>query len=497
MALTFRRRDLIWVPMIARAQDRPRLTHGVQIGDVDSSGRATVWARSDRAAELTVSAGGRVFRGVAPATADSGFTARAQLSGLAPDSAVEFSARFGQGDPVSGRFRTPPSTRSGQRDVRFLWSGDTCGQGYGINPDLGGMKIYETMRKLAPDFFLHSGDTIYADGPIPAEIKLRDGSLWRNVTTEAKSKVAETLDEFRGNYLYNLMDENVRRFNAEVPQIWQWDDHEAMNNWSPGKDLTADSRYREKNIATIAARARQAFLEHSPMRPGQTIFRRLSFGPLLDVFVIDMRAYRAANSPNRQTKEGPETAFLGAAQMKWLAAGLAKSKATWKVIASDMPIGLHVPDGRNAKGEAMWEAVANGDNGAASGRELEIARLLRSIKQRRIGGVVWLTADVHYTAAHLYDPAKASFTDFNPFWEFVSGPLNAGTFGPGQLDGTFGPQLIYAKAPPPGQSNLPPSAGLQFFGDVQISARTRELTVTLRDLTGAALFAKALPPERL
>ena len=52
--------------------------------------------------------------------------------------------------------------------------------------------------------------------------------------------------------------------------------------------------------------------------------------------------------------------------------------------------------------------------------------------------VVWLTADVHYCAAHYYDPAKAAFTDFDGFWEFVAGPLNAGTFGPSTLDGTFG-----------------------------------------------------------
>ena len=475
--------------MIARAQDRPRVTHGIQIGDV-TGGRATVWARADRAAEMTVTVGSRTYRGTATATAATGFTARAELSGLTADSGIEVAVRFGDGDPVTGRFRTPGANR----DVRFLWSGDTCGQGYGINPDLGGMKIYETMRVLAPDFFIHSGDTIYADNPIPAEMKLRDGTIWRNLTTEAKSKVAETLEEFRGNHLYNLTDENVRRFNAEIPQVWQWDDHEVMNNWSPGRDLTADARYREKSIATLAARARQAFLEHSPMRIGATIFRRIGYGPLLDVFVIDMRTYRAANSVNRQERQSGETAFLGPAQMKWLAAELARSKAAWKVIASDMPIGLHVPDGTNTKGEALWEAVANGDNGAALGRELEMAELLRSIKRRRVTGVVWLTADVHYTAAHYYDPAKARFNDFDPFWEFVSGPLNSGTFGPAKLDATFGPQVVFSKAPPPGQANLPPSAGLQFFGDVQISAKTRELTVTLRDMAGAALFVKTLPP---
>src|SRR5262245_626842 len=92
------------------------------------------------------------------------------------------------------------------------------------------------------------------------------------------------------------------------------------------------------------------------------------------------------------------------------------------------------------------EAVAQGD-GPARGRELEIADLLSFIKRAGVRNTVWLTADVHYTAAHYYDPGKAVFQDFEPFWEFVSGPLHAGTFGPNQLDNTFGPQLMYIKAP--------------------------------------------------
>jgi alkaline phosphatase D len=50
---------------------------------------------------------------------------------------------------------------------------------------------------------------------------------------------------------------------------------------------------------------------------------------------------------------------------------------------------------------------------------------------------VWITADMHYTAAHYYDPNRAVFQDFDPFWEFVSGPLHAGTWGPGNLDNTL------------------------------------------------------------
>jgi phosphodiesterase/alkaline phosphatase D-like protein len=108
---------------------------------------------------------------------------------------------------------------------------------------------------------------------------------------------------------------------------------------------------------------------------------------------------------------------------------------------------------------------------------------------------VWLTADVHYCAAHYYNPRKASFRDFDPFWEFVAGPLNAGTFGPNALDGTYGPQVVFFKAPPPGQSNLSPFSGLQFFGEVNIDAQTTEMTVDLRDINGMSVFRKLLQPR--
>ncbi|NIJ10554.1 phosphodiesterase/alkaline phosphatase D-like protein [Saccharomonospora amisosensis] len=63
--------------------------------------------------------------------------------------------------------------------------------------------------------------------------------------------------------------------------------------------------------------------------------------------------------------------------------------------------------------------------GTLLGRELGIAELLSFAKRNKIRNMVWLTADVHFTSAHHYDPSLASFTDFDPFWEFVSGPLNA------------------------------------------------------------------------
>lgn len=164
------------------------------------------------------------------------------------------------------------------------------------------------MRQRHPDFFLHSGDVIYADGPIPTEVAAEDGSLWRNLVTEEKSKVAETLHEFRGNYRYNLLDQNLRAFNAEVPQIWQWDDHEVTNNWSPGMEL--DGRYQVRDIDTLVRRARQAYLEYAPMRQARgdrlgRIYRKVSYGPLLELFVLDMRSYRGPNSHNLQRGSTP------------------------------------------------------------------------------------------------------------------------------------------------------------------------------------------------
>jgi alkaline phosphatase D len=298
-----------------------------------------------------------------------------------------------------------------------------------------------------------------------------------------------------------LLDENVLRFNAEVPQIWQWDDHEVANNWSDSKDLMGDSRYVVKDIPLLVARATQAFHEYAPLRPHDAeeslrIYRKISYGRLLDVFVLDMRSYRGPNTNNLQPVESAETAFLGNAQVAWLKQELKNSNAVWKVISADMPIGLNISDDYVNNPPQRWEGVANGDDGPAAGRELEIARLLSFIKHKHIDNVVWLTADVHYAAAHYYNPKNAASDDFSPFWEFISGPLNAGSFGPNSTDGTFGPEVVFSKAPPAGQANLSPYAGLQFFGEVQIDRRSKAMTVQLKDINGDAVFSKKLPAER-
>ncbi|MFI2508139.1 alkaline phosphatase D family protein [Streptomyces sp. NPDC018972] len=484
---------------------RPRAEWGVQTGDVTRDS-GLVWVRSDRPARMIVETSAtesfrrpRRWRGPLLG-AGTDFTGTTRLHGLPSGEQIHYRVLLADpddprrtGEPVTGTFRTVAARR---RDgVRFLWSGDLAGQGWGINPDFGGYRIFDAMARLDPDFFLFSGDTVYADGPISATAALPDGGVWRNVTTEEKAKVAETLAEFRGNFRYNLLDENLRRFNAQVPSIVQWDDHEVRNNWYPGQRIAeTDARYTEKSVDVLAARARRAFSEYFPMstlRPGARegrVYRVLRQGPLLDVFVLDMRTYRNANSSGDQTVD-PQ-GILGREQLEWLKRELSRSRAVWKVIAADMPIGLVVPD--TSEGGRHVEAVAQGDPGAPLGRELQIAELLRFVKHRRITGTVWLTADVHHTSAQHYQPSRAAFGDFEPFWEFVSGPLNAGAFPASALDGTFGPERVWVKAP--SASNVSPAGGYQFFGEVDIDGDSGELTVRMREQDGTVLFTKTLRP---
>ncbi|MGD9511893.1 MAG: alkaline phosphatase [Geminicoccaceae bacterium] len=502
-------------PAIVRAQSlRPASTSGVQVGDVVGD-RAIIWSATDRPARMRVrwstaesmsEIGGAA---TVDALEDRGYAAKVDLPGLPAGQRVFVEVDFldlgdlrTSSEPVRGSFVTPPAAR---RDIRFVWSADTVGQGWGINPDLGGMRIYETMRRVEPDFFIHSGDTIYADNPVFPEARTWDGKTWlgpdgkpwRNLTIPEKEKVAETLHEFRMNYAYNLLDDNLRRFNASVPMYAQWDDHEVVDNWYWELRKDQDQRFREGSVALLAARSMRAFHDFMPTRlhplEQDRIYTSFPYGPSLEVFRIDLRSYRGPNSDGMQTALSPESRILGERQLAWLMQALAASRATWKVIACDMPIGLIVWDDWRSRTGA--EAVAQGDMGPPLGRELEFAELFHFVRDRNIRNLVWLTADVHYTAAHRYDPNRARFQDFTPFWEFVSGPLNAGTFGPNDLDATFGPEVVFMKAPEPGQVNLPPSAGLQFFGQIDIDGRSEVMTVSLKDASGATLFAQELEPE--
>lgn len=494
------------MPSLSRASSRPVFTHGVQSGDVDTTS-GMIWTRVDRPARISMEVSttesfdnARQLASM-DAIPSSDLSIKRLVAGLPSDQDIFY--RFVAADlndinatsePIIGRFRTAPTAR---RNIRFAWSGDTAGQGWGI--DETGMATYATMAQHQPDFFIHSGDTVYADGPMQDEVEKDGEVIWRNVLLpDEKRKVAETLDEFRAQWKYNLLDEHVRAMNASVPTFMQWDDHEVVNNWSDSKDMLADDRYTEKSVHLLQARATRAFHEMTPLRitpeEPNRVYRKINYGPMLDVFFLDLRSYRGPNTAEMTEELTDEQRVLGAEQMAWLKRELAASTATWKVIASDQPIGLIVWD--NFRERAGSEGIADGVSGPAMGREVEVAELLRFIKNARIDNTVWFTADVHYTAAHYYNPDKAQFQDFEPFWEFVSGPLHAGTFGPNAMDMTFGAEVKYVKAPTEEQGiNLPPSEGLQFFGLVDIDAQTQQMKVRLMDRADTELYAVTLDPK--
>ena len=519
---------------VTLVRNRLTLPSGIATGDVTTDS-GVLWSRASGPGRLVanllaVDDGGsplrgrgafqRVLRGTAASEATD-FTARINARELPAGTRFALTMHFedadgNAGETAQGSFSTAPDTRGTNRDGNrggdngdgnrgrasrgqsFVWTGDTAGQGWGINEEIGGMRGYAAMHATRPDFFIHSGDTIYADGPIAAQATEPDGNIWRNLVTEEVSKVAETLNEFRGRHRYNMMDKNIRALYAEVPVIAQWDDHETHNNWYPGQIIT-DDRYTERRVDVLAARGRQAWQEYQPVSglggrfsDGSTgfeparIYRKISRGPQLDIFCLDMRTFK---DPNTDGKETNLTHILGQEQADWLIKEVSQSKATWKVIANDLPLGVIVPDG-----PVNQESLSNRDPGAPLGKELELAGVLSAFKRNRVKNVVWLTADVHYCAAHHYSPERAAFQDFDPFWEFVAGPINAGSFGPNQLDGTFGPEVAFVKAG--AYVNESPRSGeSQYFGHVDLG-EDDVFTVSLRNANGTVLWSKDLHPDR-
>ena len=172
-------------PYLSFAASRPLLTHGLQSGDVTADS-GVVWARADRPSRLLIEASTTRTASsdiccttFADALPESDFTAKVLLEDLPAGQQIfyrvtphDLASPSTCGEAQYGRFRTAPDDT---RPVSFVWSGDTAGQGWGIDEARGGMRAFRTMLDNRPDFFIHSGDSIYADCPIPRELKLPGG----------------------------------------------------------------------------------------------------------------------------------------------------------------------------------------------------------------------------------------------------------------------------------------------------------------------------------
>jgi alkaline phosphatase D len=476
-----------------------------QAGDV-SANSAVVWARCNAeidgrlSVDLTTDAafgppGGcsaeRCSQAGSAISAASDYTAAVLFTGLQAQQTYYYRARCpakaneAEAVAATGRFRTAPDSQRPAL-VRFVWLADLAGQGWGRNPELeirdnagevirGGYVSFAVIDKLKPDFAVLAGDIIYADNPIHPQKPIPSeagGGTWLN--QPAKDFVAITLDQYRANWRYNLGDEKLRSFLLHTPVYVQWDDHEVSNNWYPG-EILKEPPYSGMAADELAARARQALFEYNPIA-GSSIYRRFRYGKQLELFLLDERSLRGPNSDNRNPG-GIE--MLGQQQFQWLKESLKQSEATWKVISTHDPLSLVTGSPSDHDG---W---TQGDP-QVLGRELQLSELLKFIRDERIKNVVFITADVHFAAAISYDPARARWPDFAPFWEFAIGPVHAGAFGAAALDDSFGARFEYVRAPSTsGSQNLPPPQ-LQSFGEVEIS-EGGDMHLRLRDYRGRSV----------
>jgi alkaline phosphatase D len=257
-------------------------------------------------------------------------TAIIPLDGLEPGTRYYYRAAAHRKMPGPiATFVTAPRPDDNAK-VSFCFSGDT-------RDSYKPFMVMNAVHLQRPDFFMHLGDTIYAD----------------------INGVARQLPEFWAKYRRNREDLSTEGCFCATSVYATWDDHEVVNDFGPGHHL--------------APIGRKAFLDYWPIRhregESNRIYRSFRWGQAAEFFILDVRQYR---DPARNT-------MLGADQKRWLLDSLARSSATFKFIATPVPM--------VGGGADRWDGYAK-----------ERQELFTFIKERKIGGAAFLSADLHYAA---------------------------------------------------------------------------------------------------
>jgi alkaline phosphatase D len=429
----------------------PVFTDGVASGDVTATS-AILWTRVDRDTSVKVEVwnnprlkGPKSFRQTVPhASVEHDFTIKVDATGLTPNTAYYYRFKHDDTDGASfsevGTFRTAQSPFAAA-DLRFTYTGDADG-----TRDANGVPIRNEFEVLGAArledgaFWVFNGDTIYADSP------LRPGGP------------ATTLAEFHATHRENRSYANLRELLASTSVYAAMDDHEVGNDYDAS---TVDPvRY---------AAGRQAFLDYYPVREtgllhdatcvGDPLYRKFRWGSEVELFVLDERSCRSPSAvaaclgdlaPTLPTAVrtsfpfslflaptpppgclaallDPSRTLLGPVQKAQLLTDLAASTARWKVLVSQEPVQqFHINPYDRYEGYAA-----------------ERAQLLTFIQQNGIGGVQFLSTDIHATL--LNQVAIDLFTAPAPVAvELVTGPIAATTYESQvvALAGAFGLQVV-------------------------------------------------------
>ncbi|MER5884471.1 alkaline phosphatase D family protein [Streptomyces sp. NPDC001941] len=397
----------------ASADERgPAFLHGVASGDPLPDG-VLLWTRVTPSPEAVPGSGlgaatevawevaedkafGRLIaKGSLTTGPDTDHTVKADVRGLRPAAVYYF--RFRAGDAVSpvGRTRTAPAADTAA-GVRF--GVVSC-----ANWEAGYFAAYRHLAARTDlDAVLHLGDYIYeyATGGYPATGVVREHEPKHEITT---------LADYRTRHGKYKTDPDLQAVHAAHPVVAIWDDHEFANDaWSGGAENHTPGT--EGDWADRQRAGKRAYFEWMPVRPSTegTVYRRLRFGKLADLHLLDLRSFRS-----QQVKIGsghvddPERTITGRAQLDWLKAGLAASDATWQLVGTSVmispvafgsvpahllgPLGklLGLPEGGLAINVDQWDGYTD-----------DRKELLKHLTDRGIRNTVFLTGDIHMAWAN-------------------------------------------------------------------------------------------------
>ncbi len=443
------------------------VSHGVATGDV-SSHSAVVWFRTDGPARGEVrlaTAADWPRSGADHSHQDSStkmvpfitskeqdFTMKLPLDGLLPATPYHYDVRVTEPVQLStvstgitqGHFTTAPSSED-SAPITLLWSADLGGQNR-CRDEQSGYPIFDVMRLQHPDFMILLGDLIYGDD-----------TCLSPPNAPGSEFTASTLDQYRAKHRYQRGSAALQRFLASVP-VWAiWDDHEVKNNFS--------GRYEAQMPL-----GRQALLEYwpiqSPADDSTRLYRSVRYGADVEIFILDTRQYRSRNAE----LDGPNKTMLGRTQRAWLLDGLSRSTATWKVIATSVPLSSPKSGSVTMPGSDSW---AKGSDG--TGFEHELRAIVDVIVSRPIRNVVWLAADVHFVQANAYDANGDGVVDFH---EFICGPLSGASPAPRPPEPGLRPTTLYSEG--------------GFMNFCQASVRGAAMHLAIYDSDGRIRFSHEL-----
>jgi alkaline phosphatase D len=326
-------------------------------------------------------------------------TVKVDAGGLSPD--TEYYYRFlhqGEPSPV-GRTHTAPRADADNGHLRF-------GMVSCANLQAGWFSAY---RHLADhddlDLVVHLGDYFYEYGPG----EYGYGQSEQDIRTHQPPREILTLAEYRQRHAQYKRDPDLQRLHAKYAFVITWDDHESANDsWADGAE---NHQSGEGSWAARKAAARRAYDEWMPVRmsdsarlnDGTRLFRRLRFGRLAELSMLDLRSYRSqqvALQPDPGADD-PSRTITGANQMRWLKESLQDDRALWKLVGNPVMIApVRIPEAYVDEVSKIVETPAPQDGPPYNvdqwdGYTADRREIFDHIRDRGVNNAVFLTGDIH------------------------------------------------------------------------------------------------------